>query len=216
MVIKLRGTAGEAQTHSERYPFDVLLESLKDRPDNLVISTGPMARHLDQAAGLVTVSSTAVIEAISRGVPSLVLDDFGVSPTLINVVFEGSGLLGNSERLMTDDLPTPDPEWLATNYLQHASANTVISSIEEGVAQRNRGPLPLRPQFRATIGGDIRRIWDRKRALGQYDTSVEGYVALGVGLPLRGAVRFARRMRSRLKAVVAPVEEKVPSVVKGA
>ena len=216
VVIKLRGTAGEAQTHSERYPYDVLLESLENRPENLVISTGPMSRHLDRAAGLVTVSSTAVIEAVARGVPSLVIDDFGVSPALINVVFEGSGLLGSSERLMTDDLPTPDPGWLAANYLQDASANTVISSIEEGVARRNRGPLSLRPQFRATIGGNIRRIWDRKRALGQYDTSIGGYLALGVGLPLRGTVRFARRMRSHLKAVVAPVEEKTPSVVKGA
>jgi hypothetical protein len=216
VVIKLRGTAGEAQTHAERYPFDVLLESLEDRPENLVISTGPMSRHLDRAAGLVTVSSTAVIEAIAMGVPSLVLDDFGVSPALINVVFEGSGLLGDSERLLTDDLPTPDPRWLAENYLQDASANTVISTIEEGVALRNRGPLALRPQFRATLGGNIRRIWDRKRALGQYDTSIGGYLALGIGLPLRGAVRFARRVRSRIRAVARPVDEQRPSLVKRA
>jgi hypothetical protein len=58
VILKLRGTTGEAQTHSERYPFDVMLAGLDDRPDNLVVSTGPMSQHLTRAAALVTVSST--------------------------------------------------------------------------------------------------------------------------------------------------------------
>lgn len=205
VIIKLRGMTGEAQTHSERYPFDVLLESLEDAPDNLVISTGPMSKHLERAAVLVTVSSTASIEAIALGVPVLALDDFGVSGTLINLVFERSGVLGGSRRLATDDFCSPEPEWLDQNYFHGQADDTWIASIEAGVALQQRGPLPLRPQFRATLGGNLRRIWDRKRALGPYDTSVGGYLALAVGLPLRGAVRFSRRVRAALRPT-APAE----------
>lgn len=200
VIVKLRGTTGEAQTHSERYPFDAMLEELDDRPDNLVVSTGPMSEHLEQAAALVTVSSTAAIEAMAKGIPVLAIDDFGVSGRLINLVFEGSGVLGSSRQLVAGDFRSPEPGWLDANYFHAAADDDWVRMIELGVARR---PLPLRQQFRANLGGNLRRIWDRKRALGEYDTSPEGYLALAVGLPLRGAVRLARRVRSRLRRLVA-------------
>lgn len=198
-IIKLRAITGEAQTHSERYPFDVLLGEFDDAPDNLVVSTGPMSQHLEGAAALVTVSSTAAIEAVAMGVPVLALDDFGVSGGLINLVFEGSGLLASSRELVAGEFPTPRPEWRDANYFHAAGDETWIAAIEAGVARREHGPLPLRPQFRATLGGNLRRIWDRKVALGEYDTSPEGYLALALGIPLRGGVRLLRRVRARLR-----------------
>ena len=209
VILKLRGVTGEAQTHSERYPFDVMLAELPDVPDNLIVSTGPMSEHLERAGALVTVSSTAAIEAIALGVPVLAIDDFGVSAGLINLVFEGSGLLGGSDRLIAGDIPSPDPEWLAANYFQAPAENTWVAAIEAGVARRLQGPLPLRAQFRATLGGNLRRIWDRKRALGQYDRTLGGYLALAVGLPLRGAVRRYRAVRSRLIGPAVPAAELV-------
>ena len=199
VILKLRGTTGEAQTHSERYPFDVLLQQLDDRPENLIVSTGPMSEHLERAAALVTVSSTAAIEAIAEGVPVLAIDDFGVTAKLINLVFEGSGLLGSSRQLVAGEFAQPDPDWRDQNYFHAAEDDNWIAAIEAGVARRLDGPLTLRPQFRATLGGNLRRIWDRKRALGEYDRSLEGYLALAVGLPLRGAVRFSRKVRKRLR-----------------
>jgi hypothetical protein len=204
VILKLRGISGEAQTHSERYPFDVLLAGLVDRPDNLVVSIGPMSEHLESAAALVTVSSTAAIEAIAMGIPVLALDDFGVSGSLINLVFEGSGVLGSSRQLVAGDVRSPRAEWLDSNYFHSASDESWVSAIEAGVARRANGPLPLRAQFRATLGGNLRRIWDRKRALGAYDTSVEGYLALAVGLPLRGTVRLLRRARAKLRPATDP------------
>lgn len=201
VIVKLRGLSGEAQTHSERFPFDVLLENLVDRPDNLVVSTGPMIKHLERAAALVTVSSTASIEAIALGVPVLALDDFGVSASLINLVFEGSGMLGSSRQLAAGDFRSPSPQWRESNYFHGPADDTWIAAIEAGVARRLGGPLPLRAQFRATLGGNLRRIWDRKRALGKYDRSLAGHLALAVGLPLRGAVRLARCVRARVSPV---------------
>ncbi len=199
VILKLRGTTGEAQTHSERYPFDAMLNALDGRPENLVVSTGPMSEHLESAAALVTVSSTAAIEAIAMGVPVLAIDDFGVSGRLINLVFEGSGVLGSSRQLIDGDFRSPEPGWLDANYFHEPSDDDWVAAIEAGVARRLEGPLPLRAQFRANLGGNLRRIWDRKRALGKYDRSPEGYLALAVGLPLRSAVRLLRRVRARLR-----------------
>lgn len=199
VILKLRGVTGEAQTHSERYPFDVLLGELDDAPNNLVVSTGPMSEHLERAAALVTVSSTAAIEAVAMGVPVLAIDDFGVSGRLINLVFEGSGLLASSRELIAGEFPTPEPGWRDANYFHPAADETWITAIEAGVARREHGPLPLRPQFRANLGGNLRRIWDRKVALGEYDRSPEGYLALAVGIPLRGGVRLLRRVKARLR-----------------
>jgi hypothetical protein len=199
VILKLRGTTGEAQTHSERYPYDALLAEFDDPPENLVISTGPMSHHLQSASALVTVSSTAAIEAMAMKVPVLAIDDFGVDAALINTVFAGSGVLGNSRQLIEGDFRSPDQEWLDSNYFHDTSDETWLTSIVNGVARHRESPLPLRSQFRANLGGNLRRIWDRKRALGRYDTSLEGYLALAVGVPLRGAVRLLRRIRARIQ-----------------
>ncbi|MEP6478806.1 MAG: DUF6716 putative glycosyltransferase [Rhodoglobus sp.] len=197
VVIKLRGIVGEAQTHSEKYPYDVLVDELEERPENLVVSTGPMSQSLDRAAALVTVSSTAAIEAIAIGVPVLALDDFGVSANLINVVFEDSGLLANSAALMAGEFSEPSERWLDENYFHAPTDETWLTGIEAAVLRREAGALVLRPQFRGSIGGNLRRVWDRKRALGGYDRSFSGYLALAVGLPLRGAVRKLRALKAR-------------------
>ena len=107
VVVKVRARAGEAQTHAESYDFAELLADPSVRaelggtlPPNLVVEDGPMADHLARASALVTVSSTAVLEAIAEGVPALVIDEFGVEPKLINTVFVGSGLFGGAEALV--------------------------------------------------------------------------------------------------------------------
>lgn len=209
VVIKLRGARGEAQTHAEKFPYDSLLEDLSDRPGNLVTSTGPMSAHLAKASALATVSSTAAIEAIAVGVPVLILDSFGIEPRLINLVFQDSGLFGDSDALIAGTFREPNEKWLDDNYFHSPSDETWIERIQRAAAIREHIVVPLRPQFRAGIGGNLRRIWDRKRALGGYDRSVEGYIALAVGVPLRGGVRLWRRVRSRLSpqsAVRAPAK----------
>ncbi len=94
VVVKERAVAGEHQTHAQRHSYPDLLRRLGPLPSNLVVSTEAMSQALDSAEGLVTVSSTAAIEAVARGIPVIALDSFGVDDKLINTVFVGSGLLG--------------------------------------------------------------------------------------------------------------------------
>jgi len=203
VVVKLRAVAGEAQTHREYHPYDVLLDELEDRPENLVVESGSMSYHLERAAGLVTVSSTALIEAVSLGIPGIALSDFGVSRRLINPVFEGSGLLQSSEELIAGHFRKPDAQWLDDNYFHPAAANDWLDIVANLVAERERHDIPLRKLAMGRAGGRLRYVWDRKRALGALDRSVSGYVALAIGYPARSVylsvrrvVRLAKRRRN--------------------
>lgn len=216
VVIKVRGLAGDPQTHHEHYPFDTLLTG--PTPDNLRVATGSMAVHLGHAAGLVTVSSTAAIEAIAAGVPVILLDDFGVDPALINTVFEGSGLLASKDDLMAARFRHPNPDWLQQNYFHPVEEDDWIQRSEEAFAARDLGTLPIRPRARQSRGGMLRTGWERRRAFGRADTSALGTVAFVIGRPLQIARRLVRRARGVQPAErrpipsrrLAPIESETP------
>lgn len=205
VVIKVRGLAGDPQTHHEHYPFDTLLTG--PMPSNLRVATGSMAVHLGHAAGLVTVSSTAAIEAIAAGVPVIVLDDFGVDPALINTVFEGSGLLASKDELMRAEFRHPNEEWLQQNYFHPAEEDDWIERSEAAFVARENGSLGIRPRARQSRGGALRTGWERRRAFGKADTSALGTVAFIIGTPLQ----FARRLARRLRGVSAPARQPIAS-----
>lgn len=203
VVVKVRARRGEAQTHDETFDYADLMPEV-DAPDNLVIEDGPMAEKLARAAALVTVSSTAVLEAVALDVPALVIDDYGVSPAMINVVFEGSGLLGSTADLVDGRFGTADAAWRADNYFHAARAGDWIRRLDSFVDARELVPLRRLARRRDLSGGVLRSAFERRRMLGAHDRTLLGALAWGVGVPARGAVRRARRLRSRL-AGGAPV-----------
>jgi hypothetical protein len=193
VVIKVRAQAGERQTHRERHPYAELVP--QNAPQNLVVEGGSMVSHLARAVGFVTISSTAAIEAISAGVPSLVLTDFGVSGALINEVFVGSGLLGPSRDLIAGRFRQVDPRWRQENYFHEPADNDWQSQLEAMVELRDAGILPNRPAKRRSRGGALRRAWDRKRAFGSYDRTALGYLAAFIGYPVLSARRTLASLR---------------------
>ncbi|HWH25320.1 MAG TPA: DUF6716 putative glycosyltransferase [Pseudolysinimonas sp.] len=203
VVVKIRTSPGERQTHSEVDGIPELIAELGPMPSNLVVSSGPMSEALDTAEGLVTVSSTAIIEALERGIPVLALDDFGVGRRLINLAFVDSGLFGNSQDLIARDYRHPDPRWVADNYFHDAAENDWIPALEHAIALRRAGRLAPRAAA-VPHGGLLREAWERKVALGDIDTSLSGRFAWIVGRPLRFLVRRARRVRRRYRARYAP------------
>ncbi len=154
-----------------------------------------MSAHLAAASGLVTVSSTAAIEAVALGRPVLALDDFGVAPELINTVFEGSGLLGCSADLIAGRFNRPTTAWLGDNYFHGRDQDDWVAQVQTLLAERERGELPLKTLRRGTAGGRLRRAWDRKRALGRFDRSWAGLGALAIGMPALVVLRGFRRVR---------------------
>jgi hypothetical protein len=199
VVMKLRAVGGEMQTHAERYPFDEIVTELGPMPENFAFEGGSMVDQLDAAAALVTVSSTAALESAARNIPTLVLDDFGVSKRLINLVFEGSNLLGSSRDLIAARFFHADPEWLDDNYFHAEADNDWLPQIEALVSLQNNGGVPVKPEARQFHGGELRRAWDRKRVFGEYDTSTLGKVALVIGTPVRAIYIGLRRTRRNIR-----------------
>ena len=198
VVIKVRALPGEEQTHSELLPLPDLLPP--HPPSNLVVESGPMSAHLQRAVGFASISSTAVLEATARGIPSILLDDFGIDALLINEVFADSGLLAPSTDLIQLRFPTRNRTWLAENYAHPASDNTFEARLTALFEERDAAGLPARVQARRSGGGVLRRAWDRRQALGRHDRSLLGFTALLIGWPL---FAFRRARRARLVARVA-------------
>lgn len=155
VVIKVRTTAGDGHDQDEEASFRELVEEARAVvavPRNLVVSTAPLSAALDAAHGLVTVSSTASIEAISRGIPVIALDSFGISDELLNTVFEGSGLFGDDEAVIRREFRHPEPAWLEDNYFHSADAEDVAVQLQALVAARRQGVLAAREPARRTAG----------------------------------------------------------------
>jgi hypothetical protein len=140
IVVKLRASAGQQQTHRELWPYPDLWAELvtegKVAAAAVRFSTGAMSAALDAAAGLVTVSSTAALEAIAAGIPVVILSDFGVSAEMINLVFERSGCLGTLDDVRQGRFFFPDPEWLRTNYFHPTEESDWLELLERLLAQR--------------------------------------------------------------------------------
>ena len=138
--VKVRALAGERQAHNEDLPYAELWATMEQRrPIEFV--AGSMAAALQHAAGFTTVSSTAALEAIAAGVPTLVLDEFGVSDALINTVFVESGLLGGLDRLSAGEFSRPRPGWLHDNYFHPSTDDDWVAALEEAVALRRAGRM---------------------------------------------------------------------------
>jgi hypothetical protein len=197
VVVKLRAASGERQTHDEDDSYPELLEELGPLPANLVLSTAPMSEALDTAEGLVTVSSTAAIEAIARGVPVIALDVFGVSEQLINIVFEGSGMFAGEGDVIARRFRHPDPAWLDDNYFHDVADDDWRDRVLALVDARRHDALPDAPETRQR-GGSLRMAWHRQRAFGS-DGTLLGRLAMVVGHPARLAVRALRKVRGEAR-----------------
>ncbi|MGP9488242.1 DUF6716 putative glycosyltransferase [Glutamicibacter sp. 287] len=155
VMVKLRARAGEPQTHLEAYPYDLLFEELVrsgrlGKSTHLRFVTGSMSEVLTEHSALVTVSSTAALESIDRGLPTMVLSDFGVNAQMINVVFESSGLLGTLQDLEDLNFEPANKPWLRENYF-HRVDNTFNESLTILAHRARDGQLKTDPEILAFI-----------------------------------------------------------------
>lgn len=147
VVVKTRGRPGEFHTHHEAHHYADLWRHLvasgqvRDR-EAVGFVTGSMAEQLRDAAALVTVSSTAVLEAIALDLPVLLIDEFGVNEALLNEVFADSAALAGLEALRRGDFRRPDPGWRDDNYFHPAKDNTWIETLGELVVMAHDHRLP--------------------------------------------------------------------------
>ncbi|MFG2290114.1 DUF6716 putative glycosyltransferase [Streptomyces sp. NPDC048595] len=114
VLIKLRSKPGEHTTHIEELPYQKLAAKAPGPlPPNCRLVYGNMGEVLDRTDLMVTVSSTAALESLHRGIPTAVLTDLGIRESLGNHHFLGSGCLASWDELDAGHRPEPDQEWLA-------------------------------------------------------------------------------------------------------
>lgn len=146
VVVKTRGVSGEFHTHHEAHHYGDLWNDLvaagQVAAGALEFAAGSMAEQLADAAALVTVSSTAVLEAMALDLPVLLIDEFGISAGQINQVFVGSGCLGGLDALQDADFRHPQKWWRDENYFHPVADNTWIGLLDELVTRARAGELP--------------------------------------------------------------------------
>ncbi|WP_084124981.1 DUF6716 putative glycosyltransferase [Demequina sp. NBRC 110054] len=199
VIVKVRAIAGEAQTHAEEFAFPDLLDGLVaqglEAPPNLKVSGASMREHLERAVGVVTVSSTAAIEAIAAEVPVLILGDFGVSDRMINTVFLGSETIGTLDDLRAGTFRMPAQDWLAHNYFHPDTDDDVVPRLTELVRARREDRLrPPRSIVRDELGW--RRRLRARSAAGAFEPGSPQAVALAAATKvLRGVSWRINRLR---------------------
>ncbi|MEU3412298.1 DUF6716 putative glycosyltransferase [Streptomyces sp. NPDC006658] len=150
VLLKLRSKPGEHTTHIEELPYQKLVQG-KDLPANFRLVYGHMGEVLDRTDLLVTVSSTAALEALHRRIPTAVLTDLGVREALGNHHFTGSGCLASWEQLDAGHRPVPDEEWVARQGVAaDGSYATAFDAARERIARlldRPGGLPPLTPYY---------------------------------------------------------------------
>ncbi|MBA3803694.1 MAG: hypothetical protein H0X22_12440 [Acidimicrobiia bacterium] len=142
-VVKLRQVGVERATHHEADPYGELLAELVASgdlaADALELSSRPLGDVLASASCLLTISSTAALEAIAAGVPVLIASDFGIGATQLNEVFAGSGLIGPITPAALAAAGAPRPEWAVEHYFHPTDENDWVEVVAGVVTARGQG-----------------------------------------------------------------------------
>ncbi|GAB2723603.1 DUF6716 putative glycosyltransferase [Streptomyces bullii] len=197
VLLKLRSKPGEHTTHIEELPYQKLAQKL-DLPSNFRLVYGHMGEVLDRTDLLVTVSSTAALEALHRRVPTVVLTDLGIREALGNHHFVGSGCLASWDQLDAGHRPVPDEEWVSRQGVAaDGSYATAFDAARERIGKLLRRPgglPPLTPYYTpGTAPGYLPGILARHH-LGPDGTPLPGAPAADKEPgPVRQIVRRAAR-----------------------
>jgi len=145
VVIKCRTVPGEQTLHVEELPFErISQQSSKGVPPNMYFAYGPIEQVFTPDSFLVSVSSTAVFDALKHGVPAGILTDVGIKESLGNHYFLGSGLFTNLQALAHDEYPALSTDWCA----RYASApgyclDELARRVAELVKEQTRTGMQL-------------------------------------------------------------------------
>ena len=153
VLVKLRSLPGEQTTHVEDFPYQQLMRDLSEPPPaNLQFKYGHMGEVLDGTDLLVTVSSTAALEALHRSVPTAVLTDFGVRENLGNHYFIGSGCLASWDELDAGVVPEADQGWLSRHGVSSADPYRELQERIAKLRACDEMP-PLQPYYTPSRAG---------------------------------------------------------------
>ncbi|NKE48658.1 hypothetical protein HB662_28085 [Roseomonas frigidaquae] len=125
VIFKPRTRIGEDTFHREPHHYQKLYEKyieVATRPANLVFDYRPITELFEEVDLLVTISSTAAIEAYATGIPFIIVADFGIRDNYGTATFAKCGSVITFSQLMNDEIAAVDERWVAnmiTPSLRH-------------------------------------------------------------------------------------------------
>ncbi|WP_217428292.1 DUF6716 putative glycosyltransferase [Microlunatus speluncae] len=125
VILKPRHRPGEDTFHRMLYHPENVLAGI-DQPANFRIDYTPIGEVLDSIDLMITMSSTACLEALDHGCRVGLVLDLGVHERYGNQVFLDSGLLRTFDALGADQIGTPEPDFLASYFLGRETTATAI------------------------------------------------------------------------------------------
>lgn len=154
VVLKPRHRPGEDTFHRmAHHPADLLKG--EDLPANFRIDYTPIGKQLPHVDLLITMSSTACLEAIDHGCRVALVLDLGVHERHGNQVFLDSGLLRTFDEIAKDEIGSPAPAWLEGYFGDRTqpAKETIADRVEELLDSGERPSHRIwgTPYFRSAV-----------------------------------------------------------------
>lgn len=151
VVVKPRTRPGEGTFHKSAFSPEQVLKSL-EFPANFSIDYTAIATQLDYTDLVLTVSSTAAVEALGRGCRVAIISDLGVNQDLMNPMFAGSGLLRSFAQITADEIGDPNPDWLGSYFPGAPSISPAAALLDRITELLQSGERPGIAQLRSPFG----------------------------------------------------------------
>jgi hypothetical protein len=150
VLLKPRHRPGEGTFHVMRDAPESIVQRLGPTPPNFSITHERITDLLARTDLLLTVSSTAGLEAIGRGVRTAFVADLGVHEKHGNQVLVRSGLLATFDDIDADRIPVADPAWLDDVFV--GGGVRPVARIVNRVTELTAVAPPARPARRVAAG----------------------------------------------------------------
>jgi hypothetical protein len=212
VVLKPRHRIGEDTFHRMKFHPEALLSGGR-KPPNFFIDYLPIADRLANLDLMLTVSSTAALEAVEAGVRTAFIADLDVREQLGNHIFLDSGLLRTFDQLEKDDIGTPAKSWVEDYFFDTAEVRPA-GKIAERALELTLQPDRRRPQtWNTALFASQHELFTYRKLAAQNTPSVHDPAARvraiarwvlphGLQLQLR-QVRAGRRARGMPSAGLA-------------
>jgi hypothetical protein len=144
VVLKPRHRIGEDTFHRMKFHPEILLRGVRT-PPNFSIDYTPISEQLADLDLMLTVSSTAALEAVGAGVRTAFIADLDVREQLGNHIFLESGLLRTFDQLEKDDIGIPTENWIEDYFFSTSGvspAQRLADRALELVMGADRGRPP--------------------------------------------------------------------------
>jgi hypothetical protein len=196
VLLKPRHRPGEDTFHTmKHHPEDLLVGA--ELPPNLRIDYRPISELLTEVDLLLTMSSTACLEAVGAGCRVGLVLDLGVHERYGNHVFLASGLLRTFDQLIADDIGIPDLIWLSGYFFDRpgTAIRQIVDRVEQLLAS---GERPSHRIWQSAYFTSTARYLSSTPVPGSTGRSARSAIVRDLVPPL--VLRRARGWRRRLAA----------------